>query len=1038
MSIRSKLRLLFSLFFLFFLSNSYAYEVWVKDLSTERFYLSIEQTEIGYKLHHYHQVKGDYPDHLEEKFFKEVNLIAPFVTDNYSSYVQMEKLSIWPIEPVSLFIHGEKQNAVLWEVTESWNDEWEARYSKWLQDEIKPDFYHKYNIATDCADALIGLRWIFARMHSLPVANTLADTADLFGHYSMRRIWLNLPTAKEWYEDQLFLTALEYVMDLASTRTVNLDGYPVKISKEGMVPGTFIVTQSTNSGHVKFISENHYSEEFELPLYTLSSTSPRDLRLLTREVFVDQDWPERGRKEILAFRWPVMREGKWVLMEPSEHKNYSEEQYDLSLKENYPAFINFVVARLKNNYDPIKLVEIAVNDILDSVKRRILIVDKGYEFCKNQDCAPGTIGHEDWATPSRDNQLKAKFETIDKLVRDFLFMAPTLQSQWVDGLRQTKFKLLGKDTDLSVIRFLVDNNLLSSDPSEQPEKRWGFNKDEHARKWIDEANALFAQRNSIIEKTDEPCKSTECFPKNMQWLELNTYHVDTELNRLYVRAISYCALVDKSACDLLKQKGRRLSRTFNKTQKSFEDWFYSIPQFHSDPRVSKARRWGEIEDGTIARVLPYHNTIKIAENNLALIDGRKIYNLLDGSLITETKDDNRIFLSDSGSAYKINDTTGELKRLSWSQDGVGLWRRVSDKTNILQKDKIRKLVFVDEKKTFFFKKPTSEGQIYFTVKDDVVEIITKSKGASSLNQGLLSVVKDPETIVYYDFNKGLRKEVSINRNVLKDLESLKISSYHYPNVVLEYRDRDNDLYYPVTLNLENSRFEKLDALNGEKVLVLWSSAKQKKAFIQKNFNREHPELFAIRWDEKNDVEVAPLANLLLGASEDEDKIYFINARGGQWDQNPAKEFMVWDQEDIKSIIAPDDSEVRFFSSVGPYFSSPEKGFLLSFETQKNFRLPKDVLEKNQLCDLHKNAEKIFVYRFSTNYGDYSCMGGGFSIFKKTLDDEVIPDFSLYSWINNESLNDQRWQKDFSNFQIKSGTLIALGKNLSLWWKPNKR
>ena len=147
MSIIQKLRLFIAFIFLVFLSNVFAYEVWVKDLTSERFYLSIEQTEIGYKLHHYHQTRGDYPDHLEEKFFKEINLIAPFVREKFPSYSQMDKLTIWPIEPVSVFIHGEKQNAVLWEVTEVWTDEWEDKYSKWLQEEIRPDFYHKFEIS---------------------------------------------------------------------------------------------------------------------------------------------------------------------------------------------------------------------------------------------------------------------------------------------------------------------------------------------------------------------------------------------------------------------------------------------------------------------------------------------------------------------------------------------------------------------------------------------------------------------------------------------------------------------------------------------------------------------------------------------------------------------------------------------------------------------------------------------------------------------------------------------------------------------------
>lgn len=1029
--------------FFFFISliticlNSFADEVWVKDLINERFYLSIEQTEQGFKLHHYHQLRGDYPDHLFEKYFSDRKPIMQLIDAEYADYQLTEKLTKWEVRPVTLKSKGKMLHAHLWAVTNQWNEDWENKYSEWIQQEIDPDFYHKHNIATDCADAVIGLRWIFARMHGLPVANTLAETDDLFGHYSMRRIWQTLPTAENWYDDKLFLTALKYVMDLASTRTIILDGYPVKINRDGLRPGTYILTQSPSSGHVKFISENHYAEAHDLPIYTLSSTSPRDLRLLTREVFLDQDWPERTKKEILAFRWPVQNDGIWTLLESAQHPQYSEEQFDPVLKESYPAFINFVVTRVKNNYDPIKLVELTVEDILDSVKRRALIVEKGYEYCQSNDCAEGTIGHEDWGTPSRDSQLKAKFENIDKLVRDYQFMAPTLQSQWVDGLRLAKIKLMGRETNLSVIRFLVDHNLLSSAPAHTPAKRWGFHKEELVKKWTEEASSLFVQRDAIIEKTDGPCSSQECYPKNLMWLDLNTYHLDTALSRIYVTAVSYCALVDKTACDLLQTANlTKTKKSFNNKTKSFAEWFKAIPFFHSDPRVSKARRWGELPDYADAHVLPYYNTIKIAENSLALIDGRKIYNLKDGKLITEIKDDNRIFLSDSGVAYKINDNTGELKRLSWSSDGTGLWRRVTDKQGVLQKEKLRKLVFVDEGGYFYFKKPFSDGHALFTVKQDKIETIARHKGSITMADGLIAAGIDKDMLAVYDFERGSKKEiVSTQIPGIKDMNALIVSSYSYPEILFDYRDRDNDLYFPVVFNLEKMEGKRLDPLPGEKMIVKWSSAKQRKAFVQSRFNLEFPELHAIRWNESGEVEIARLGNMLFGTKELDGKIYFINGQGGQWDQNPQKELMVWDQEDIKSIIAPADSSVRFFSSVGPYFSSENSGILITFDAQKNYRLPKDVLEKNSLCDLQINAEKIFVYRFSTNYGDYSCMGGGFATSKKSEDDEVIPDFSLYAWINNESLLDQRWQKDFSNSVVKSGTLIALGKNLSLWWKP---
>ena len=133
-----------------------------------------------------------------------------------------------------------------------------------------------------------------------------------------------------------------------------------------------------------------------------------------------------------------------------------------------------------------------------------------------------------------------------------------------------------------------------------------------------------------------------------------------------------------------------------------------------------------------------------------------------------------------------------------------------------------------------------------------------------------------------------------------------------------------------------------------------------------------------------------------------------------------------------SKISFDD--FKFLTSFGAYFSSDESGFIRMFSTTKNLNLPKDLLAEDEFCQIQTKVEEIFSYRFSTSYGDYSCMGG--SLLKSHLTNQKsdgAPQFSSYAWINKENLLDHKWQKTFAEFDVQSGIITGLGRNIGLWW-----
>src|SRR4030042_3839831 len=64
----------------------------------------------------------------------------------------------------------------VWQVGDRrWTVEEECRFEKWVEETMTEDFFIRYKIPTDCADAVYAIRWIYARIAHLPAAATTRD-----------------------------------------------------------------------------------------------------------------------------------------------------------------------------------------------------------------------------------------------------------------------------------------------------------------------------------------------------------------------------------------------------------------------------------------------------------------------------------------------------------------------------------------------------------------------------------------------------------------------------------------------------------------------------------------------------------------------------------------------------------------------------------------------------------------------------------------------------------------------------------------------
>lgn len=224
-----------------------------------------------------------------------------------------------------ILIIGLHAKAGVWSASNSWSDEYEARYAEWIQVHFKEDFFSNpskpwFGVATDCADAVYAARIAFAYENSLPVQFTSIESmrpqlSNKLGY------WDHLP------EKQRVLQFIRHVSDMTSTKTLGYDTYPVKIDRTYIEPGTIFLNPTltaeeeniigTRGGHAEVvidIEENGF-------IRTLYSTTPSKVRTLIT-----------NRN---PYTWPISKLGgfrAWKKHElPTElQPGYSLEQFQLA------------------------------------------------------------------------------------------------------------------------------------------------------------------------------------------------------------------------------------------------------------------------------------------------------------------------------------------------------------------------------------------------------------------------------------------------------------------------------------------------------------------------------------------------------------------------------------------------------------------------------------------------------------------------------------------------------------------------------------
>ena len=420
--------------------------------------------------------RNSLPDLMGQKSFTSSDAAKTFIQTRRETLTKDSHLPKVVVAAFSTLSHAASvvsTNAVstevpgvhLWEVTREWNLQWEQDFSSWVDNYVDREFFQNNGLSTDCADVAYALRWIFARMYGLPAANHLSSGGGvIFSQASMRRAWVNLPTAEAWQHDQRFRAALNYLFKMTYTGTLGQDTYPIELSRTALQPGT-IFLHLDGVGHTEIVVA--VRPDHPTPILLWSSTVPVEIRSLYSRGFWKKDSPLENAGFVKMI-WPVYSNGSWVLPAKNTMPFYSREQYGLT-SDGTPYDLG-VIEKLFPGYRREWRLTGAIKDLRSGFHNRADVVNDGLIYCQNHNCAPDSPAHEDWSTPSRDRRLAELIGRADEI------LAMNVDRQeWDQLLGERMVEIDGEWYSGKTIIDIFRARNYNSDPRVSAQRRWGVN-----------------------------------------------------------------------------------------------------------------------------------------------------------------------------------------------------------------------------------------------------------------------------------------------------------------------------------------------------------------------------------------------------------------------------------------------------------------------------------------------------------------------------------------------------------------------------------
>jgi hypothetical protein len=381
----------------------------------------------------------------------------------------------------------------VWQVGERrWTIEEEQRFAKWMEETITEDFFIRYRIPTDCADAVYAIRWIYARIAHLPAAATTKEGRRI-GHWSTD--WKHLPTDPEWDRDERFLAALFYLFPRTWTGTLPLDTYPVLISPDSVIPGTLFLVTESHTGIVGHISRDGSHAH---PLQTWESALPVRIQKLTLRYFFSGRPERRAGSGLVKFRWPVSDNGEWTYLPVKEHPFYSEEQYTPGFYKGSADFVAAVARRIAPADDPpVEKLAKVIGTITRLLRERVQIVLDGCRKCDNGGCPEASEMWEIYSTPGRDEMIVSLIDHLGRIIE-----SNHVDPKMTKGMMEAIPIKVSENQSVTFYQIYQNHLWMSHDPSDSIEARWGLKKCEMIHEEIRTTKDSIAFISRVYRKKD--------------------------------------------------------------------------------------------------------------------------------------------------------------------------------------------------------------------------------------------------------------------------------------------------------------------------------------------------------------------------------------------------------------------------------------------------------------------------------------------------------------------------------------------------------
>ncbi|NUN06612.1 MAG: hypothetical protein HUU57_12725 [Bdellovibrio sp.] len=311
----------------------------------------------------------------------------------------------------------------VWNTTRSWTTADDVAFAQFIENDFHEDIFSNpssafYGLKTDCADAVYAARIIFSARHGLPVKFTDPTKSGAYLTERMSR-WDALP------ETERLLRFIDYIADLGSTYTLELDSYPVDISLEAFRPGVIFLSPHLNEaeqratgfrgGHAEYVKSVTDTGFVEV----ISSTSPRLVRTLSvsknpymapllarggyRALKKPQDFGQRN-SELPFYSLKQFEIGGWAPLKIITRKQIFQwhEEIRRTLRTRVPSFD--------------ERVEIVTDSICSLLKTRAILVYQGWSLVSKNDrrCLTGDL-QDEFSTDSRDRRIRDAYLQVHDL-----------------------------------------------------------------------------------------------------------------------------------------------------------------------------------------------------------------------------------------------------------------------------------------------------------------------------------------------------------------------------------------------------------------------------------------------------------------------------------------------------------------------------------------------------------------------------------------------------------------------------------------------